>query len=217
MHIATRVRTWHVARLSASWCSCAVKWLCLGNHPEKDKCTYTLVCLEWPILRPPRILTFPPETPCLCVCIYIYAISSVHVSVFNLNVIVKICVICPVCDKVRVLTFRIHWELLYVPPSTSIKCILPIWCIYGFCMILTVKGDCFPKQHHWVGCCDGDGVCFLWSTEWILKYSNGLQLCIYILHTGAVIDTEYVGVLISLWLFLFATQPKQFFWRWWRS
>jgi hypothetical protein len=26
-------------------------------------------CLEWPILWPPRILTFPPGTPCVCVCI----------------------------------------------------------------------------------------------------------------------------------------------------
>jgi hypothetical protein len=42
-----------------------VKQLYLGNRSEKDTCTYTLFCLEWPILWPPRILIFPPGTSCI--------------------------------------------------------------------------------------------------------------------------------------------------------
>jgi len=34
---------------------------------HKDTCSYKHFCLEWPILWPPRILTFPPGTPILTV------------------------------------------------------------------------------------------------------------------------------------------------------
>jgi hypothetical protein len=38
---------------------CIVKWLYLWNRSEQNTCTYTLFCLEWPILWSPRIFYLP--------------------------------------------------------------------------------------------------------------------------------------------------------------
>jgi hypothetical protein len=60
MHFATRVRTWRVARLYSVQCN--VQWNSSISETVRNRtCTYTLFCLEWPILWLPRILTFPPE------------------------------------------------------------------------------------------------------------------------------------------------------------
>jgi hypothetical protein len=61
MHFANRVNTWRVARLYSVHGT--VQW----NSPVSETVwnrtrTYTPFCLEWPILGPPRILTFPPGT-----------------------------------------------------------------------------------------------------------------------------------------------------------
>jgi hypothetical protein len=69
MHFATRVRTWRVARLYSVQCTvyCTVKYLiALSRKPFgiEHMYIYTFFCLEWPILWPPRILTFPsPSFP----------------------------------------------------------------------------------------------------------------------------------------------------------
>jgi len=63
--------------------SCTVKQLYHGKRSEKDTCTNTLFCLEWLILWPPRILTFPPGIPlytyiymCVCVCVCVSSKSK---------------------------------------------------------------------------------------------------------------------------------------------
>jgi hypothetical protein len=59
---------WHLNNISLSsqqYWICAVKELYLGNRSEQGTCEYTLFCLEWPILWPPRILSFPPGTSCI--------------------------------------------------------------------------------------------------------------------------------------------------------
>jgi hypothetical protein len=57
MHFATRVRIWRVARLYGY--SVLYSEIALSQKQEENTCTYTVFCLEWPILRPPGILTFP--------------------------------------------------------------------------------------------------------------------------------------------------------------
>jgi hypothetical protein len=62
IHVATRVRTWPVARLYTvqfSEITVSRKPFGIGHM-----CIYTF-CLEWLIPRPPRILTFPAGTPCI--------------------------------------------------------------------------------------------------------------------------------------------------------
>jgi hypothetical protein len=41
------------------------KQLYLGNHSELGTCSYELLFSQWLILSPPKILTFPPESPCI--------------------------------------------------------------------------------------------------------------------------------------------------------
>jgi hypothetical protein len=56
MHFSTRVRTWRVARLYSELYS----EIALSRKPFGIGHTYIYTfCLEWPILWPPRILTFP--------------------------------------------------------------------------------------------------------------------------------------------------------------
>jgi hypothetical protein len=47
-------------------------------------------------------------------------------------------------------------------------CILFRECVYVFRMVLTIKSDCFPKQHSPFDLCSGDVMCFLWGTNWTL-------------------------------------------------
>jgi hypothetical protein len=44
------------------------------------------------------------------------------------------------------------------------------FCIYGFRMILTVNCDYLLEQREPVDLCDGEVLCFLCGTDWILKY-----------------------------------------------
>jgi hypothetical protein len=55
----------YVISFYQQFCKCTVKLLYLGDRSEWDTCTYTLFCLEWPILWLPRIFTFPPGTLCI--------------------------------------------------------------------------------------------------------------------------------------------------------
>jgi hypothetical protein len=69
MHFATRVRTWRVARLYSV--QCTVQWNSSISETVQNR-THVyiyLFSLEWPLLWPPRILTFPPGT--LCIICYI--------------------------------------------------------------------------------------------------------------------------------------------------
>jgi len=43
------------------------KQLCLGTHTEFATCSYKLFFSQRPTLSPPKILTFPPESPCVYV------------------------------------------------------------------------------------------------------------------------------------------------------
>jgi hypothetical protein len=63
MHFATRVMTWRVARLCSVQCS--VQWNSSVAETARNR-THVhihLLCLEWQILWPPRVLTFLPGTP----------------------------------------------------------------------------------------------------------------------------------------------------------
>jgi hypothetical protein len=44
---------------------CTIKFFYLGNLSKYETCKCTHFCLEWPILWPSRILTFPPGTLCI--------------------------------------------------------------------------------------------------------------------------------------------------------
>jgi hypothetical protein len=54
----------HMARCSSV--QCTVKYLYLGNRSVSDIRTYTLFCLEWPILWPLRIMTSLSRTLYIC-------------------------------------------------------------------------------------------------------------------------------------------------------
>jgi hypothetical protein len=63
--------------------------------------------------------------------------------------------------------FKAQWEL-YVPPALTISnC---AFCIYGSCMIFNVNSDYFLEQHKPADLCNGEELCFLCGTDWILKY-----------------------------------------------
>jgi hypothetical protein len=64
-HFATRVRMWRVACLYSVQCS--VQWNSSISETVRNKTRAHSIyfCLEWPILWPPRILTFPPGTLCI--------------------------------------------------------------------------------------------------------------------------------------------------------
>jgi hypothetical protein len=49
--------------------------------------------------------------------------------------------------------------------------VLPIQCIYVFCVDLRTNSDYFPMQHSVVGFYNLDGVCLLRGTDWSLMYS----------------------------------------------
>jgi hypothetical protein len=49
-------------------------------------------------------------------------------------------------------------------------CVLPTKCICRFFNILSVNSDYFLKQHQPVYLCNGEELCFLCGTDWILKY-----------------------------------------------
>ena len=40
----------------------------LDNYSEFGTCSYELPFSQWPILSPTKILTFLPESPCICSC-----------------------------------------------------------------------------------------------------------------------------------------------------
>jgi hypothetical protein len=65
MHFATRVRTWRVARLYNV--QCTVQWNSSVSETVWNR-THVHIryfCLEWSILWPPRMLTFPSRTLCI--------------------------------------------------------------------------------------------------------------------------------------------------------
>jgi hypothetical protein len=72
MHFVTRVRTWPVAPLYSE--------IALSRKPFEIGHIYTYTfCLKWPILWPPRILTFPPGT----FCIWMNNISTSILQAYN--------------------------------------------------------------------------------------------------------------------------------------
>jgi hypothetical protein len=63
MHVATGVRTWRVARLCSVQCT-VQQHSCISETVRK-RTHIQMFCLEWPILWPPSILTFPTRTICM--------------------------------------------------------------------------------------------------------------------------------------------------------
>ena len=43
-----------------------------ANQPELDTCSCELYTSQWLVLSPPKISTFPPESPCIYVHIHMY-------------------------------------------------------------------------------------------------------------------------------------------------
>jgi hypothetical protein len=87
MQFATHVRTQHVARLSASWCSFmkAVTSIALPRNLFGIGHMYiTLFCLHWPTLWPPRILIFPLATLCMYADMYLVINSFKVQDCFNI-------------------------------------------------------------------------------------------------------------------------------------
>jgi hypothetical protein len=35
----------------------------IHNHSDLDTCSYEFFYSQWPLLSPPKVLTFPPESP----------------------------------------------------------------------------------------------------------------------------------------------------------
>jgi hypothetical protein len=70
----------------------------------RNRCSYKHFCLEWPILWLPRILIFPPGTPCIsygcmfCVLLFNfvnYVFYYFHVSWFLcLSYFIVVCIVC---------------------------------------------------------------------------------------------------------------------------
>lgn len=62
---------------------------------------------------------------------------------------------------------------MYVSPAWTLKkkklCILHTESFAGFCIVLKIIGNSFPKQHWLFDLYDGN-MCFLWSMPWIVKY-----------------------------------------------
>jgi hypothetical protein len=58
--------------------------------------------------------------------------------------------------------FTAQWEV-YVPPALTISSCA--FYVYGFCMILSVKGNYFLKQCLPVDLCTGEVLCFLCGTD----------------------------------------------------
>jgi hypothetical protein len=57
------------------------------------------------------------------------------------------------------------------------------FCIYVFHMILRINSDYFLKQRQPVDLCNGEVLCFLCGTDWILKYYlDELHSPSYLLH-----------------------------------
>jgi hypothetical protein len=57
---------------------------------------------------------------------------------------------------------------IYVPPALTIS--NTAFCICGFRTILRENSDHFLKQHFPANLCNGEVLCFLCGTDWILKY-----------------------------------------------
>jgi hypothetical protein len=63
--------------------------------------------------------------------------------------------------------FQAQW-LLSVPLALTFSNTAPGIC--GVNMILDANNDYFLKQHRPVDLCNGEVLCFLYGTDWILKY-----------------------------------------------
>jgi hypothetical protein len=80
VRFATRVRTWRSFMRAITSISLSRKPFGIGHI-----CIYTYFCLEWPILWPPRILTFPPGTSCIPLCSLIH--DTEHIRGLKLAVV----------------------------------------------------------------------------------------------------------------------------------
>jgi hypothetical protein len=61
--------------------------------------------------------------------------------------------LCEHCLYVSFNPFKVKW-LLYVPAPLAARGLA--FCIYGFCMFLTVNSDYFLKQRYPVDLCNGE-------------------------------------------------------------
>jgi hypothetical protein len=102
---------------------CTMKLLYLGNRSEQNTCTYIIFCLEWPMLWSPRILIFPPGTPCMYLVIgYRYKEPWVQVGVTDSKSrrlrTVRVFRIAYSCTKITQ-QFNLFQDLAPWPPWTS--------------------------------------------------------------------------------------------------
>ena len=56
--------------------------------------------------------------------------------------------------------------------------VLPIQCIYVFCVDSRRNSDYFPTQHLLISFCNRDGVCLLRGTDWVFIYNSGYVFCV---------------------------------------
>jgi hypothetical protein len=129
MHFASRLSTWRVAHLYIV--QCTVQWNSSISETVQNRTHInTFLCLEWPILWPPRPLTFPPGTFCIYILNdwnrnqnlyrrYLHIALTArnyrgYWQMYEVNFIISLCVHCCVHDEKEtdrkfVLPYKLCW------------------------------------------------------------------------------------------------------------
>ena len=97
---------------------------------------------------------------------------------------VQIQVLCD-CPKKKIDCFLVQRWIIFITETECVYCavrstfyVLPIHCIYAFCVDLGTNSDYFAVQHWLTGFYNRYGVCLLRGTFYILRSAHTLYLCV---------------------------------------